>query len=663
MIEFVQRRIGRRITVIVGTAMGALAIFGLLLLLAETSVTQNRTEKRLAYTLAQTIAASFQSFDPRLGQHPIGDITAELSQQEYIQTLQVFDEHGRIRWAADPRRKGSMVDAAILQNVLTSTAGQADAQDVPKEGESWIAMPLRKRGSCLPCHSKSADPIGGVVVQTSHHNLLGSAASFPRQAALLVIVSVVLITFFFLYLIDKIVVARIAKLVQVMGKAEEGDFMVRAEVSSNDEIGLLASTFNKLLAKITDLRVEHIDKEREMSEVKGELSLKHELARKGELLEAANQRLSARLHQLSFLYDLGRDLASELDLDPLLDRIARLVNEALHVPEFVILLADRAAMRLHVAEHRGLDEKNIVDKSIDLGSGLIGEAAKARAALWVPNLTQDGRALPYRSRQATPLGCVLFVPVIYQDELVGILAFSSPVIDAFREEERELFSAVGNQAALALANARLFQETLALSNTDGLTGILNRRAMESRLDLEWSRALRDDKSLSVVMIDIDHFKVYNDQNGHQLGDETLRRVARILEGNIRKVDAVARYGGEEFVVILPRATKAEAFEVAQKLRRSVEQADFVQGYMQPLGRVTISCGIASAPDDADGIEGLISLADEALFLAKQGGRNQVVATTKRRVSSAGTLTKPNGQPAAPVARPLDDDEETEADQW
>jgi diguanylate cyclase (GGDEF)-like protein len=228
---------------------------------------------------------------------------------------------------------------------------------------------------------------------------------------------------------------------------------------------------------------------------------------------------------------------------------------------------------------------------------------------------------------------VLIVPVIYQENLIGLLIFSSPVIDAFREEERELFGAIANHAALALANAQLFQKTLQLSNTDGLTGILNRRAMEARLDLEWSRALRDQSSLSLVMIDIDHFKFYNDQHGHQLGDETLRRVARILERNIRKVDAVARYGGEEFVVILPRATKAEAVEVANKLRRSVEQSDFLQGYMQPLGRVTISCGVAAAPDDADNIAALITCADDALFRAKQGGRNQVIAYQKNRAPS------------------------------
>jgi diguanylate cyclase (GGDEF)-like protein len=625
MIGFAQRRIGRRITLVVGLTMAFLSIAGVLLMLEQMQQTQERTEKRLAYTLAQTVAASFHTFDARLGQHPISDISAELSEQEYIQALQVFDDHGRIKWAADPRRRGSMIDGAILRSVLTSTGTYAEAQEPPVENEHYVLLPLRKKSSCLPCHSKSADPLGGIYVATSHRNLLGAAVGFGRRAILIAVISILSMTAFLLFLIDRFVISRISKLVQVMTKAEDGDFMVRAEVSSNDEIGLLASTFNKMLAKITDLRVEHIDKEREMSVVLDELSLKQEIAKKGELLEAANQRLNARLTQLSFLYELGRDLASQLELDALLERFCKLVTESLGVPELVVLFADRNKQQLTIAQSRGFTQDDgVIDRPFDMNVGITGEAARTHQPIYVPNLMQDGREVPYRSKKPVS-GSLLVVPVIYQETLVGILCFSSPVIDAFREEERELFSAAGHQAALAISNAQLFQRTLALSNTDGLTGILNRRAMEARLDLEWSRALRDKSSLSVVMIDIDHFKVYNDQHGHQLGDETLRRVARILERNIRKVDAAARYGGEEFLVILPRATKEEAIEVAHKLRRSVEQADFVQGYMQPLGRVTISCGVATSPDDADNAELLINLADEALFRAKQSGRNQVLA--------------------------------------
>lgn len=637
MLGSLQRRIGRRIALIVGLAMGVFGVGGLLLVLSETSRTQVGTEKQLAMTLARTIGASFQTFDPRLGQHPVGDIAAELSEREEIHALEVFDDRGRIRWSADPRRRGAMVDGAIMRFIRTSTSGQRPVVEMsPDESVPSAVVALRKKSGCLPCHAKSPDPLGGIYVSASHPKLLGAAVGFQRQAAALVVLFVMLVTALLLFLIHRLVVARLSKLVRVMSRAEEGDFMVRAEVTSNDEIGLLASTFNKMLAKITDLRVEHIDKEREMSEVLDELSLKQELAKKSELLEAANDRINARLNQLSFLYNLGRDLASELELGSLLERFSALVNDSLGVPEFVVLLLDRAKSQLSVVKARssvGFKEGEISDRPFAMHLGILADVTRARAPEYIPNLAQDGREVPFRAKRRLS-GSLLLVPVVYQDNLIGLLSFSSPVIDAFREEDRELFVAVGNHAALALSNAQLFQKTLALSNTDGLTGILNRRAMEARLVLEWSRALRDSSNLSVVMIDIDHFKVYNDQHGHQLGDETLRRVARILERNIRKVDAVARYGGEEFVVILPRAGRAEALEVAAKLRRSVEQADFVQGYMQPLGRVTISCGVATSPEDADSIDLLINAADEALFRAKQAGRNQVVASSTHPSASS-----------------------------
>ena len=162
------------------------------------------------------------------------------------------------------------------------------------------------------------------------------------------------------------------------------------------------------------------------------------------------------------------------------------------------------------------------------------------------------------------------------------------------------------------------------------------------------------------MVDIDHFKVYNDSQGHQAGDEALRRVARILERSLRKVDAVARYGGEEFAVILPRTGKAEAIEVARKLRRSVEQADFPRAYLQPLGRITISCGVATAPDDAHQLEELVKKADLALLSAKQGGRNRVYAIqagvaaeqdqTGRQIPAVGPLPTP---PTAKLEEPYE----------
>jgi diguanylate cyclase (GGDEF)-like protein len=160
--------------------------------------------------------------------------------------------------------------------------------------------------------------------------------------------------------------------------------------------------------------------------------------------------------------------------------------------------------------------------------------------------------------------------------------------------------------------------------TDTLTRLYNLGFFTERLGLEMERAEKTGDPLSVVMFDIDHFKHFNDTNGHQAGNDALVRVAQILKSSGRRGDIVARYGGEEFVVLLYGATRGEAGRFAEAVRRNVELTDFVGGSDQPLGRVTLSGGVACYPDDARELNSLIVVADGNLYRAKQLGRNRVV---------------------------------------
>jgi len=137
----------------------------------------------------------------------------------------------------------------------------------------------------------------------------------------------------------------------------------------------------------------------------------------------------------------------------------------------------------------------------------------------------------------------------------------------------------------------------------------------------------------VVMMDLDHFKELNDAAGHVAGDAVLRQVAEVLKGQVRRVDVVARYGGEEFCLVLPQVSKADAMEVAEKLRRSIAEQP-VHG--APAGRVTASAGVAHLPTDATSLEGLLEAADAALYASKHRGRNQITAFTP-------DLDKPPGE--------------------
>lgn len=163
-----------------------------------------------------------------------------------------------------------------------------------------------------------------------------------------------------------------------------------------------------------------------------------------------------------------------------------------------------------------------------------------------------------------------------------------------------------------------------LAITDGLTGLYNHRYLKEHLEQELYRASRHLSEVSAVMIDIDHFKKYNDTYGHPAGDALLTAVARLLKENIRKIDIAARYGGEEFCLVLAETNKAAAVVVAEKMRRLVELSQFQPQESRVNGRVTISLGVATFPDDATSMNDLIAIADRRLYHAKQGGRNQVV---------------------------------------
>ncbi|MCX2899846.1 sensor domain-containing diguanylate cyclase [Pseudomonas mandelii] len=168
------------------------------------------------------------------------------------------------------------------------------------------------------------------------------------------------------------------------------------------------------------------------------------------------------------------------------------------------------------------------------------------------------------------------------------------------------------------------QELAQLAATDALTGVANRRILDLTLRHEWFRAQRSGLPLSVLMIDADHFKAFNDRHGHQGGDEALRTVAKVISANVRRpADLVARYGGEEFSVILAETDSAGAQQIAEKIRAAVEQLPRVEGDEQPM---TVSIGISTWTTQTDAtLEQLLFAADKALYQAKERGRNRVVA--------------------------------------
>ncbi len=217
---------------------------------------------------------------------------------------------------------------------------------------------------------------------------------------------------------------------------------------------------------------------------------------------------------------------------------------------------------------------------------------------------------------------VIAAPLTVSKKLMGLLRVDSAKPNRFMEADLQQLEVYSSLAILALENAQLFSEVNALATKDGLTGLATHRIFQERLTEELLRAGRYHTAVSLIMVDIDHFKSVNDSYGHLAGDQVLKEMGRILGGRLRPVDFAARYGGEEFCLILPGLSITEARELADSIRREIEGLSIFSA-----GRnfsITASFGCSVFPQDAQIASQLLRKADERLYKAKSGGRNRVV---------------------------------------
>jgi diguanylate cyclase (GGDEF)-like protein len=255
-------------------------------------------------------------------------------------------------------------------------------------------------------------------------------------------------------------------------------------------------------------------------------------------------------------------------------------------------------------------------------SAVLGEAHRSRKTMLVSRFDADhDAALAALIPEARNL---IVVPLTAEGRATGTLVLEHSLRSGSRVERRTV-SAVerfASYAALALRNAALLEQVQRMAATDGLTAIANRRTFEATLEREIARAGRHNEPVSLVMVDIDHFKALNDSFGHQVGDEVLRNVAAALACECREFDLAARYGGEEFALVLPGCTSEESVVIAERFRRVVSVAP-------SIAPITASAGVATYPDHARDAGELVRVADEALYESKRAGRDRVTAARPR----------------------------------
>ncbi len=228
----------------------------------------------------------------------------------------------------------------------------------------------------------------------------------------------------------------------------------------------------------------------------------------------------------------------------------------------------------------------------------------------------------------------LFFPFKSRDKLIGILALGKKKNKSIlSHEDLELISNITNQAGVIIENAQLYTQARIRANTDELTGLYNHRHFHERLDQEITRDSRFGGTFSLIMMDVDLFKSYNDIYGHLAGDQVLRKVGEYIESSIRGIDLAFRYGGEEFAVILPEARIEDAYKVAERIRKTIEAKTSLKAMP-----ITVSLGIANWPNDGVMKEEIIGRADEALYRAKQMGRNRTCMSSDIKKNNAPLLS-------------------------
>jgi len=286
----------------------------------------------------------------------------------------------------------------------------------------------------------------------------------------------------------------------------------------------------------------------------------------------------------------------------------------------------RAWERMNEALVRG---EGLPEAALDLFSEVSGAP---RAVLQSPDERGVLRTLQARGSVepgAAP-GPRASVPLKVGDEVVGVVNLAGPAGGrGFTEADYRRLAWLGEQVAVWIRHWQRLRAVERLSLLDALTGVYNRRYFAETLRREMDRARRNEEKLALAMVDIDHFKRYNDRHGHQAGDDLLRQFVLVLQKNLRSADVVCRYGGEEFAVILPRSGagpgEAEGALVMERVRRSVERFPFTAVDRSAGERITVSAGVATFPEDGDTPEALVAAADALLYEAKREGRNRVHA--------------------------------------
>jgi len=325
---------------------------------------------------------------------------------------------------------------------------------------------------------------------------------------------------------------------------------------------------------------------------------------------------SIRLHQI---LDASREFSESLNLAYVMGSVRAATAAIGGYERVVVWLMDDEQRRLVDGQELAPDAGTTVDSAVEVGQGLAGRAAKSGRTTFEGSAGQ----IRFGSDNDAQVRAIA-IPLIVGARVVGVLEARYPEARAVTKDVLEIVEMLATHAATAIESARLHEVIEERSQVDALTRLLNRRRLELDMEAECKRSARYGRPLSFVMLDVDHFKAFNDSHGHPKADTALQAVAEVIAGCARTTDTAYRYGGEEFCILLRETTAEDAMHFAERLRRRIEQR-FESGAL--IG-ITASFGVADFAGETSSPRTLVEAADAAMYESKHAGRNRIALSLR-----------------------------------
>jgi diguanylate cyclase (GGDEF)-like protein len=336
--------------------------------------------------------------------------------------------------------------------------------------------------------------------------------------------------------------------------------------------------------------------------------------------EKDNMRMRDSLKRITYLKNVIEDYGQTLSEEEILDSITKNTFELFTEADRVLLyLVDTEKQELVLVRSKKKTSGIIKAKKGDIFDRWV---LKHRMPLLVEDTRNDFR-FSIKEKLDENSTSIISTPLTSEQKIVGVLHIGSAKRKKFTQSDLRLLNIIADLSSISLQNATLYKKVENLAVHDDPTGLYVHNYFVERLNQESKRSVRSGKDFSMLILDLDHFKTYNDSYGHNAGDLALKHVSSILESFARPGDILCRYGGEEFALLLLNSEKDAAYEIAEKIREKISRTPLV--LRQEKTKVTVSIGIAACPSETKTHKELLALADSRLYKAKQEGRNRVCA--------------------------------------